>query len=49
MVPFFLDRDGVINQKLEGDYIKAWDEFKFYVNDLEVIAELSKAYDKFSL
>jgi D-glycero-D-manno-heptose 1,7-bisphosphate phosphatase len=42
----FLDRDGVINQKLEGDYVKKWNEFKFCVNALEAIAELSKAYDK---
>ena len=42
----FLDRDGVINQKLEGDYVKEWNEFKFCVNALEAIAELSKAYDK---
>lgn len=25
----FLDRDGVINRKLESDYIKRWDEFRF--------------------
>jgi D-glycero-D-manno-heptose 1,7-bisphosphate phosphatase len=42
----FLDRDGVINQKLEGDYVKAWDEFKFCMNALEAIAELSKVYNK---
>ena len=42
----FLDLDGVINQKLEGDYVKTWDEFKFCVNALEAIAKLSKAYDK---
>lgn len=42
----FLDRDGVINQKLDGDYIKSWDEFKFCENVLESIAELSKIFDK---
>jgi histidinol-phosphate phosphatase family protein len=42
----FLDRDGVINQKLEGDYVKEWNEFKFCVNALEAISELSKTYDK---
>jgi D-glycero-D-manno-heptose 1,7-bisphosphate phosphatase len=42
----FLDRDGVINRKLQGDYVKVWDEFIFCVNALEAIAELSKAYDK---
>jgi len=25
----FLDRDGVINRKLENDYVKKWDEFCF--------------------
>ncbi|MBL0025664.1 MAG: HAD-IIIA family hydrolase [Saprospiraceae bacterium] len=25
----FLDRDGVINERLPGDYIKNWEEFKF--------------------
>jgi histidinol-phosphate phosphatase family protein len=25
----FLDRDGVINRKLENDYIKSWEEFEF--------------------
>lgn len=28
----FLDRDGVINVKApEGDYIKSWSEFHFYL------------------
>ena len=25
----FLDRDGVINRKLENDYVKIWEEFHF--------------------
>ena len=25
----FLDRDGVINKKLDGDYVKTIDEFEF--------------------
>lgn len=25
----FLDRDGVINKKIEGGYVKSWDEFVF--------------------
>lgn len=25
----FLDRDGVINKKIEGEYVKNWDEFVF--------------------
>lgn len=26
----FLDRDGVINVKLEGDYVRSWEQFQFY-------------------
>ena len=26
----FLDRDGVINFERNNDYVKAWEEFKFY-------------------
>jgi histidinol-phosphate phosphatase family protein len=25
----FLDRDGVINQRIEGDYIRSWEQFEF--------------------
>ena len=25
----FLDRDGVINRRLPGDYVRAWDQFRF--------------------
>ena len=33
----FLDRDGVINQKLENDYVKSWDEFCFLPGVFEAI------------
>lgn len=33
----FLDRDGVINEKLEGDYVKKWEEFKFLHGAIEGI------------
>lgn len=26
----FLDRDGVINVKIEGDYVRSWEQFQFY-------------------
>ncbi|HPD34213.1 MAG TPA: HAD family hydrolase, partial [Candidatus Kapabacteria bacterium] len=26
---FFLDRDGIINERLIGDYVKSAEEFKF--------------------
>ncbi len=38
----FLDRDGVINEKLENDYVKSWDEFVFKHGALEAIAGLGK-------
>ena len=25
----FLDRDGVINAKIEGDYVRHWSQFEF--------------------
>lgn len=38
----FLDRDGVINVELPGDYVKTWDEFVFCSNAL-------KALEKFNI
>lgn len=37
----FLDRDGVINERKPGDYVKTWDEFKFLPGVLESIGILS--------
>lgn len=28
----FLDRDGVINKKIEGDYVRDWSQFQFLPN-----------------
>ena len=39
----FLDRDGVINCKLDHDYVKCWDEFEFLPQSLEAISLLTKA------
>ena len=36
----FLDRDGVINEEVVGDYIRNWDEFHFCPGSLEAIALL---------
>lgn len=33
----FLDRDGVINKRLVGDYVKNWDEFQFLNGVLEAL------------
>jgi D-glycero-D-manno-heptose 1,7-bisphosphate phosphatase len=42
----FLDRDGVINEKLENDYVKSWDEFIFKHGALEAIAGLKKIFGR---
>ena len=40
----FLDRDGVVNVWLPGDYVKCWDEFRFNPGFLDFIGRYS---DKF--
>lgn len=42
----FLDRDGVINEKLEDDYVKNWEEFKFKQGSLKAIAGLGKIFGR---
>ena len=42
----FLDRDGVINRKLEGDYVKTIEEFEFLPNSLEAIVAFSNYFHK---
>ncbi|MEO6301537.1 MAG: phosphatase, partial [Bacteroidia bacterium] len=37
----FLDRDGVINKKLDNDYVKHWIEFEF----IEGVFEALKKFD----
>ena len=41
----FLDRDGVINQRLPGDYIKDWSQFQFTEGTTDAIAQFSKWFD----
>ncbi|MBI4778757.1 D-glycero-beta-D-manno-heptose 1,7-bisphosphate 7-phosphatase [Candidatus Desantisbacteria bacterium] len=38
----FLDRDGVINKKLEGDYVKSYDEFIFLPGVIEAIKRIKQ-------
>ncbi len=40
----FLDRDGVINHRLQGDYVKNWAAFQFETGSLEAIAAFSKIF-----
>lgn len=42
----FLDRDGVINVKLEGDYVKKIEEFEFTENAINAIAKLKQLFGK---
>lgn len=38
----FLDRDGVINRKIDDDYVKSWDEFEFLPNVKEALKILTE-------
>ena len=42
----FLDRDGVINKKLDGDYVKTIDEFEFLPYALEAIKLFSSHFHR---
>ena len=42
----FLDRDGVINQRYLGTYIKTLDEFEYLPGSLEAIVKLNKFFNK---
>ena len=44
--PVFIDRDGVINVDLMGDYVKSWDEFRFEQGAVEALKLLTqRGYD----
>ena len=42
----FLDRDGVINKKLENDYVKHWIEFEFLDGTLDALKILNSVFGK---
>lgn len=42
----FLDRDGVINQRVWGGYITRWDDFHFINGVKEAIVTFSKYFDR---
>ena len=42
----FLDRDGVINVKLDGRYVKNTDEFEFMIGAEVAISKLSKIFNR---
>jgi D-glycero-D-manno-heptose 1,7-bisphosphate phosphatase len=42
----FLDRDGVINQRIIDGYVKKWEEFEFLPGVREAIAQLTNIFGK---
>jgi len=42
----FLDRDGVINEKRENDYVKTWDEFVFINGSVSAITALTNLFGR---
>ena len=40
----FIDRDGVINHEKKADYIRNWDEFKFYDGVLEAMKIINEKF-----
>lgn len=38
----FLDRDGVINRRLPGDYVRRWAQFEYIPGALKALCKLSK-------
>jgi histidinol-phosphate phosphatase family protein len=42
----FLDRDGVINKKLDNDYVKHWIEFEFLEGSIDAIKYLGNLFGK---
>lgn len=42
----FLDRDGVINKKIENDYVKHWTDFEFLEGVLDALKILNSKFGK---
>lgn len=42
----FLDRDGVLNKRLENDYVKRWTEFEFLDGVLDALAYFNKVFGR---
>ena len=42
----FLDRDGVINQRIADDYIRSWEQFQFKSGTREALKELSGIFGR---
>jgi histidinol-phosphate phosphatase family protein len=42
----FLDRDGVINRRIVGGYVRRWDEFEFLPGVLDALKILAKRFGR---
>jgi histidinol-phosphate phosphatase family protein len=40
----FLDRDGVINERIPGDYVKDWDQFDFIPGSIKAIERFANIF-----
>ncbi len=40
----FLDRDGVLNRRIEGDYVRCWQQWEWLKGAREVVAGLSRRF-----
>jgi D-glycero-D-manno-heptose 1,7-bisphosphate phosphatase len=43
MKAIFLDRDGIINRRIVGDYVKRWDEFEFLPDIFDLLPRIHSA------
>lgn len=41
----FLDRDGVLNERIMGDYVTSWKDFHWLPNALEALARARQLFD----
>ena len=42
----FLDRDGVINRRIVGDYVKTWEQFEFLPGVTDAIRKFSSVFGR---
>jgi histidinol-phosphate phosphatase family protein len=42
----FLDRDGVINKKIDNDYVKRWEDFHFLPGVTDALKKLNSVFGK---
>ena len=42
----FLDRDGVINRKIDGDYVRCWEQFEFLPGVIEALCILKNVFGR---